>query len=77
MFARDICLWVHSLRTWRYSESKDKDDGGSEVVNIAIKYLFEDENMRRFLVVAYKNVTKRVANVKNDIYRHENPSLRV
>ena len=35
-----------------------------------------DENKRKFLVVAYEHVTKCVANVKNDTYMPDNPSLR-
>ena len=38
------------------------------------KYLFTDGNKRGSLVVEYEHVTKRVANVKNDIYTLDNPS---
>ena len=53
---------MHSLQTWGYSESRDKDNRGGEDVYKAIKYMFADENKRRFLV-AYEHVTKREANV--------------
>ena len=79
MTVRDVCIWVHSLRTWENSESRDKDNRGGEDVNKAIKYLFADGNKKRFIVVAYEYVTKRVANVKNDIYRSntDNASSRI
>ena len=63
MTVRDVCIWVHSLRTWENSESRDKDNRGGEDVNKAIKYLFADGNKKRFIVVAYAHVTKRVANI--------------
>ena len=58
-----------------YSKSRDKDNRGGEDVNKAIKYLFADGNKRRSFVVAYEHVTECVANVKNNIYRPDDPSL--
>ena len=55
-------------------QSRDKDKREGEDVNKLIKYLFADVNKQRSHVVAYEDATKRVANVKNDIYRPDNPS---
>ena len=41
-----------------------------------VKYVFANGNMRRFLVVAYGHNTKRVVDVKNDVYSPENPLSR-
>ena len=59
MVERYVCLWVHSLRTWRYSESRDDGIIGDENVNKAIIYMFADGKRAGD---AY--VTKSVANVK-------------
>ena len=59
---------VRSLRTWVYSESRDKNVKAGEDMNKAIKYLFSGGNKKRSLVVAYKHVTKHVTVMKNDIY---------
>ena len=68
----DVCLWMLSLQTYEHSKSRDTDNRrGVEDVRKAILYLFADGSKRRFLVVAYEHVTKRVANVKNGIYKQE------
>ena len=51
-----------------YSESRNEDNRGGEDVNKAIRYLFSDRKTKRihycsFTIVAYKHVTKHVANV--------------
>ena len=76
MAARDICLWLHSLRTWGYSWSRNSENRGGEDVNKAIKYLFVEGNKRGSLVV-HDYVEKRVANVKNGICRRDNRSSRL
>ena len=55
------------------SESKDEANRGDEDVMKAVNYLFTD-GKKRFPVIAYKNVTKYVANVKNDVYTCDKPS---
>ena len=39
--------------------------------------MFADENKKRSHAVSREHVTKHVANVKNNIYRHDNSSLRI
>ena len=62
---------------WEYSKSRDDDNRENEVFSKAIKYQFADGKKRSSPVVAYEHVTKHVANMKNGIYRCENPSRRI
>ena len=39
--------------------------------------MFADGNKKRSHAVPCEHVTKHVANVKNNIYRHDNSSLRI
>ena len=53
---RDVCLWMHSLRTWGCSENKDEGNGGGEDVDKANKYVFSVGKKRRSPVVAYMRI---------------------